>query len=696
MIAKNDKGMNKKILLLLALSIVNICLLHGENRTEKLVRKSNSLFRMVNDKLIELDNKAITVKLKEGKVLPKKVKAIRSNKLGYIDVEVPNDIDIEDFVANLRTTGDYELVKYNEIAETAVSSNDPELNYQWYKDAIGLHAAWDITTGRADVKVAVIDNGFDWFHEDIGYGNDNYRNIDPTLGYNFYQNSTSMTKKDHGTQVAGIISAKTNNGTGIAGVAGGYNNSGVTILPFCVTDGSVLGIDMGCVDDAICMAVDNGAKIINMSFGSNDTIQSHHVDVIAAIDYAYSHGVTLISATHNYGASYITFPACYSKVIAVGAMNQDYHRSTLSNYGNGIDLLAPGESIYSTKIDNDYDYADGTSFAAPQVAGAVALMLSVNPTLTPNQIKSTLQNTCTKLSGYTYTNGWNSEVGYGLLDAYAAVNAVAAHKIIGPELVYANGVYSIDNLQSGVTVEWSLSDTYYNQNCLQQNYPSQNKCTITRVSGYDMTNATLTATIKHNGITVQTLPRTGLYAYADFKGQYTSGNLSGNINYTHIFNVKPNEYTYITSPNFYGATASYNNIGVIPNYWTFIPEDCYLRFFMPANNNGYPVVIDVHDGCGNNYQLYAIPQNGLYLEISNGNDDITVTLQEEGNDSSRSQVLNQPWSIEVCNAASGMVMATRSSTSRSVSIPTSAWPKGLYIVKATIGKEELTEKVIVK
>ena len=76
-----------------------------------------------------------------------------------------------------------------------------------------------------------------------------------------------MTKKDHGTRVSGIVSAKTNNGLGIAGIAGGYGNSGVKILPFCVTDGTEKGINMGYVDDAICLAVDNGAKVINMSFG---------------------------------------------------------------------------------------------------------------------------------------------------------------------------------------------------------------------------------------------------------------------------------------------------------------------------------------------------------------------------------------------------------------------------------------------
>lgn len=696
MIVKDDRNMNKKILLLLVLVLVNISLLYGEDQTEKLVRKSDSIFRMVNDRLVKLDNKAVTVKLKEGKVLSKNVKAIRSNVLGYIDVEVPNDTDIEDFVANLKSTGDYELVKYNVIGEIGVSPNDTGASNQWHLGAINMFSTWNITTGSPTIKVAVIDNGFDCTHVDIGYGNDNYRNINPTLGYDYYQmSSTSMTIKDHGTQVAGIISAKTNNGTGIAGVAGGFGASGVTILPFCITDGTDNYVNFGYLDDAICSAVNNGAKVINMSIGSNDTNLSHHTDIVDAIDYAYSHGVTLVSITHNSYDSFVWFPACYSKVIAVGAMNQNYQKCDFSNYGNGIDLVAPGEDIYSTKKNNGYDYGDGTSFAAPQVAGVAALMLSVNPTLTPSQITSTLQNTCTKLSSYSYNNGWNSSVGYGLLNAYDAVYAVAAHKIVGPQLVSTNGTYYINNLPTGLTVEWSLSNSYYNQNCLQQNYPSTNQCTITRSSSQDMMNATLTANIKYNGVTIQTLTKTGVYAYADFYGQYTSGNLSGTINYTHILYARPGYSTNITSPNLIGATVSYDNTATIPSYFYFDTTQWKLYFIMPTNNNGIPIMINVTDGCENYYQLYAMPVNSKNLNISSDDNGITISLNEDG-DSDTGLSLDQNWTVEIRNATTGALMATQSSSSRSATISTAGWPKGIYAVKATIGKEVLLEKVIVK
>lgn len=684
--------MNKKILLLLVLSLVNSCLLYGEGQTEKLIRKSGAIYRLVNDKLIKLDNKAITVKLKEGKVLSKNVKAIRSNVLGYIDVEVPNDMDIEEFVANLKSTDDYELVKYNVIGEIGVSSNDTGASNQWHLGAINMFSTWNITTGSPTIKVAVIDGGFDCAHEDIGYGNDNYRNIDPTLGYDYYQmSSTSMTKRDHGTQVAGIISAKTNNGTGIAGVAGGFGACGVTILPFCITDGTLLGVNFGYLDDAICSAVDNGAKVINMSLGSNDTDLSHHADVVDAIDYAYSQGVTLVSITHNFSNSFVWFPACYSKVIAVGAMNQDYQRSSFSNYGYGIDLVAPGENVYSTKKDNDYDYDQGTSFAAPQVAGVAALMLSVNPSLTPSQIQSKLRNTCTKLSGYTYTNGWNTYVGYGLLNAYAAVcSALSAGEIVGPPLVYTNSLYYINSLPSGVTVSWSLTGSYYSSQ-LESNYPEYGQCIIFRADGHDMMNGTLTADIYYNSVLIQTLNKT-VSAYDDFWGQYTSGNLSGEINYTHYFNMKPNTTTTVTSPNFYGATVTYDSSGATPTAWGFNPTNSVLNFKASA---GSTVVINVLDGFQNQYTLYAHALSSYLMNISNGDDCITITLNEDG-ESSMSSDFDQHWTLEIRNATTGELMATRSSTSRSTTISTAGWAKGMYVIRVTIEEEVLTEKVIVK
>lgn len=266
-------------------------------------------------------------------------------------------------------------------------------------------------------------------------------------------------------------------------------------------------------------------------------------------------------------------------------------------------------------------------------------------------------------------------------------------KLMGPALISTSATYYVDPLPYGYSVTWSLADSYYSQNCIQTNYPT---ITISRASGKDLNGAVLTATIYCNGYYVTSLTKT-IYAYAGFRGYYTSGNLSGNINYTYTFNIKANATTYITSPNFYGATVTYGSSGLTPSIWTFSPTYGDLTMVAPASPPGttIPVVINVHDSCGNDYVLYAFPSSSYSINVSNGDSGIIVRLHEDGN-ASKDFTPDESWNIEIANATSGRIMATRSSTNCSETISTAGWPKGIYIVKATIGKEELTEKVIVK
>lgn len=283
-------------------------------------------------------------------------------------------------------------------------------------------------------------------------------------------------------------------------------------------------------------------------------------------------------------------------------------------------------------------------------------------------------------------NAWHA-VGVGDMDA----------SISGPVFIGCQSEYSIEGLPGGTQVVWNLSDNFYNQNCLQQNYPSINQCTITRSSSQNMMDATLTAYIIYNGDTIQTLTKTGLYAYTDFWGQYTSGNLSGTINYTHLLYATANTTTNIYSPNFIGGSASYNSTGTTPLYWQFYPELGRLYFTMPTTNNNAPVVIDVDDVCGNHYQLYALPNNSpYYLSTSNNEGGVTIMLKENRGISERIGVIDSPWTIEIRSFSTGEMMATKLETSSSVSVSTAGWPKGVYIVKAMVGDEVITEKITVK
>jgi hypothetical protein len=310
--------------------------------------------------------------------------------------------------------------------------------------------------GHSNIIVAVLDSGTDWMHLDIGNGNDNYKNIDESSGWNFISNNNNViTTNGHGTRVAGIIGAKSNNSSGISGVSGGNNRSGVTIIPVCV---GVNEPDAAILDDAIVYAVDNGAKIIQLSLGVGETNAIND-----AITYAIQNNVIIVCASGNDYNSSVNYPASHIDVMAVGATNQSNIRADFSNYGTDLDVVAPGVNILSTTLNNNYNSQDGTSFAAPIVSGIAALILSVRPDLTQTQVRQAIESTCTKLSGYSFStnsnhpNGtWNNQAGHGLVNAYAALNSVAP-SITGPSVLCAgsSGTFTVANPPSNFT--WDKS-----------------------------------------------------------------------------------------------------------------------------------------------------------------------------------------------------------------------------------------------
>jgi hypothetical protein len=267
--------------------------------------------------------------------------------------------------------------------------------------------------------------------------------------------------------------------------------------------------------------------------------------------------------------------------------------------------------------------------------------------------------------------------------------------IDGPKLISTYGQYRIDDLPSGFDVTWSVSNSYYNNNThLIPNSPAIGWCLLFLNEDEDMMDGTLTAEINYNNEPVDTLTKTGLYAYEGFKGHYTSGNLSGDISYTMIVHVKSNTNTVITSINLYGATVSYSTTATIPTYWNFSPTSGQLVVNVPYNGT-IPAVININDGCGNQYTLYLYAQSSKGINVSYGDGCIIVAVNED-DDSDSGMDYNQPWTVEVRNAMTGALMTTHIATSRSSTISTTGWPKGIYIVKVTVDKDVLTEKVIVK
>lgn len=448
--------------------IVTVLLVYQMGLTQTLERigmlenRNDTLFVSTNDNSHLVNHRVVTVKIKQGhKVNGIEKNNIRSNKLGYIDIKVPEGFDVEEYVKKLEMTDNFDIVEYNTIGEYCVIPNDPEINKQWFLDKINIYDAWNTTQGNSNTIVAILDSGTDWGHPDLGNGYDGYSNINESLGWNYIANNNNViTDNEHGTLVAGIVGAKSNNSIGIAGISGGNNRQGITMIPFCVginvPDGSI-------IDDAIIDAVDAGAKIIQLSLsvGQNNAIN-------AAIEYANNNNVLIVCASGNNYNSAVSYPASHHYVMAVGGTDANNRRVNFSNYGSSLDIVAPGTDIYSTRLDNDYGYSSGTSFAAPQLSCVAALILSIRPDLTGKEVRDVIEQTAQKVGGYSYTthsdrpNGiWNNEMGYGLVDAHAAVNrAIFGNPTLsGPSLVCSQATYTIDNLPTGARVEWSASNS---------------------------------------------------------------------------------------------------------------------------------------------------------------------------------------------------------------------------------------------
>ncbi len=330
--------------------------------------------------------------------------------------------------------------------------NDPEIAlHQWNLDPIDAYEAWDITRGTHDVVVAVLDTGIDWTHPDLaaniwndssgyhGYNfiSNNHQPMDDNVNsYNEVGGWDPNTYTYHGTHVAGVVGAVINNGLGIAGMAQ------VRLMAVKVMNDSGEGTD-ATVASGIKWAVDNGANVVTMSLGvdgPSTTLQNQ-------IDYASQHGVVTVAASGNSGSSMVSYPAAYPSVIAVGAIDSTLRRATFSNFGSGLDIMAPGVQIYSTRGGGGYQALSGTSTAAPHVAGVAALMLSVNPALTPTVIGSVINATATDISRV----GYDTATGWGVVDAFRAVEQIA-----GPTVTITD-YPSYAPLNSTVSISWLVS-----------------------------------------------------------------------------------------------------------------------------------------------------------------------------------------------------------------------------------------------
>lgn len=354
-------------------------------------------------------------------------------------------------------------------------TDDPLFNQQWhlrntgqsggaFGNDIRICEAWGITMGCDNITVAVLDNGLEFNHPD--FDNIGSVSFDSETG-----TSPSIIQGPHGVAVAGVIGATANNGLGISGVAPGVQLMSISnsLDPTPLSrQNRAAGINF---------AWENGADVINNSWIS--TVVYQVID--DAIDQAVTQGrgglgTIVVFASGNDNNNSIGYPSSNANVISVGAIKRTPSRANFSNYGTGLDVVAPGVSISTTDrqgvlgynstagVDGNYTSIDGTSFAAPQVSAIAALILSLNPGLTQQQVRFIIESTTDQIGGYTYTIGagehstlaWNNQMGYGRVNALKALRAV--YSIIGDSVVCSGETFTLNNVPTGWTVSWSSSN----------------------------------------------------------------------------------------------------------------------------------------------------------------------------------------------------------------------------------------------
>ncbi len=316
----------------------------------------------------------------------------------------------------------------------AVPVSDPLSVQQYALDRMRVRDAWAIGTGGSSI-VAVLDTGIQFDHPDLqgivaynagemgagkesnGRDDDGNGKVDDWRGWNFVADTNDPTEDNvHGTWVSGIIGASHDNGIGIAGIS--WRDK---VLPVKIMDANGTG-DTADLAAGIDYAVKRGAKVINMSIAGFPYTQL----VQDAIDRAWASGAVLVAAAGNNRSSSPTFPADFAHVLGVTATQADDELTNWSNYGSWVELAAPGAAVTTTNCNRcngwgDYTAISGTSFAAPNVAGVVALMRGRFPAMTPQAIVDRLLATADDL-GYA---GRDDRYGYGRVNALRALGGSA-------------------------------------------------------------------------------------------------------------------------------------------------------------------------------------------------------------------------------------------------------------------------------
>ncbi len=363
----------------------------------------------------------------------------------FFVIKFSRDINVQGMITSFKTNPDVIHVQPNFIYHSNITPGDPRFSDQWgleqpSDEDIDMTMGWDYETGDYSIKLGILDSGIDYDHNDLGAEFGSGWKV--SGGWDYVNNDDNpMDDYDHGTHVAGIAAALTNNTTtdtavGIAGIAGGwgYNrdtntgNKGVQLLALKTHDHNGYGTTDD-IADAIFDAADPNVydvHVLNNSYGGS----GYDEGLRAAVNFAARMDKVFVAAKGNDDTNNWHYPSDFDTqwVISVGATSPNGARAKYpdwgwslpgqgSNYGNGIDVVAPGTKILSTMHTKSYDYKSGTSMATPHVSGLAALLLHQEPFLHPQDVEGIIRATAED-KGDT---GYDDYYGAGRIDAGKAL-----------------------------------------------------------------------------------------------------------------------------------------------------------------------------------------------------------------------------------------------------------------------------------
>jgi len=353
--------------------------------------------------------------------------------IGVHVMDLPKSVSEKDFLGTLQDRPEIEFAEPDRYCSLTMTPDDVYYPSQWHLAKIEAPAAWDIATGAPNVIIACVDTGIDDAHPDL--------TGQLVSGWNVVAgNSDTPDLIGHGTWVAGTAAAAGNNGIGVASVCWGAR-----IMPIKATScESCVSASYSLIASGIIWAADHGARVVNASFD----LVSGSPTLASAINHLRAKKGVFFSGAGNGGVSRNI--ADDPNMIVAGATTSSDAIASFSNYGPFVDLSAPGVGIMTTGVGGGYPSVSGTSFSAPVVAGVAALVISVNPNLTSEEIEDVLEQSADDLGA----PGWDPYFGWGRVNAARAVRMAAG--VDPPPLDKTAPVVGITSPENGTIVSGDL------------------------------------------------------------------------------------------------------------------------------------------------------------------------------------------------------------------------------------------------